>query len=91
MILVDFRFLCEVGEPLKVLCLLAKTEVRLFALRVELLVRRNLEKQLKSFLKSTATFSVDFGRSKWLARATRSDSERLGQLVERLERPSRLN
>jgi hypothetical protein len=81
---------------LKVLRLPVKTEVRLFALRVESLARCNLEKPLKSVPKSTqnrrksrlgaaqATFSIDFGRSKRLGRATWSDSGRLGRLGERL-------
>ena len=49
---VDFRFFCEVCEPLKVLRLLAKTEVRPFALRVESLARCNLAKPRKSTRKS---------------------------------------
>ena len=52
-IFVDFRFFGEVCEPLKVLRLPAKTEVRPFALRVESLARCNLEKPLKSIPKST--------------------------------------
>ena len=52
-ILDDFRFFCKVCEPLKVLHLSAKTEVRPFALRVESLARCNLEKPLKSVPKST--------------------------------------
>ena len=84
----DFWFFCKVCEPLKVLRLPAKTEVRPFALRVKSLTRCNLEKPLKSVPRSTrnrrkshlgasrAPFSVDFGRSKQLGRATRSDSGR---------------
>ena len=95
-IFVVFRLCCKVGEPLKVLRLPAKTEVRPFALRVKSLARCNLEKPLKSVPRSTrnrrksrlgavrAPFSVDFGRSKRLGRATRSDSGRLGRLGERL-------
>ena len=95
-IFVDFRFFCEVCEPLKVLRLPVKTEVRLFALRVESLARCNLEKPRKSVPRSTqnrrksrleaarATFSVDFCRSKRPGRATRSDSGRFGRLSERL-------
>ena len=40
----DFWFFCKVCEPLKVLPLPAKTEVRPFALRVESLARCKLEK-----------------------------------------------
>ena len=95
-IFVDFRFFGEVCEPLKVLRLPAKTEVRPFALRVESLARCNLEKPRKSIPKSTqnrrksrlgaarASFSIDFGRSKRLGRATWSNSGRLGRLGERL-------
>ena len=93
---VDFCIFGEVCEPLKVLRLPAKTEVRPFALRVESLARCNLEKPLKSIPKSTqnrrksrlgaarASFSIDFGRSKRLGRVTRSDSGRLERLGERL-------
>merc|ERR1712025_935267 len=92
------RFFCKVCEPLKVLRLPAKTEVRPFALRVELLARCNLEKPLKSVPKSTrnrrksrlgasrAPFSVDFGRSEGLGRATRGDS---GGSSSDSRRPSR--
>ena len=52
-IFVDFCFFCKVCEPLKVLHLSAKTEVRPFALRVESLARCNLEKPRKSTRKST--------------------------------------
>ena len=95
-ILVDFCVFCKVCEPLKVLHLSAKTEVQHFALRVESLTRCNLEKERKSVPKSTrnhrrsrlgaaqATFSVDFGRSKQLGRATWSDSRRLERLGEPL-------
>ena len=50
---VDFCCFCKVCEPLKVLRLPAKTEVRPFTLRVESLARCNLEKPLKSIPKST--------------------------------------
>ena len=95
-IFVDFCFFCKVCEPLKVLHLSAKTEVRPFAMRVESLARCNLEKPRKSTRKSTrnrqksrlgasrAPFSVDFCRSERLGRATRGDSGRLERLVERL-------
>ena len=95
---VDFCCFCKVCEPLKVLRLLAKTEVRPFAFRVESLARCNLEKPLKSIPTSTqirsqsrlgaarATFSIDFGRSKRLSQATRSDSGRLGRLGRLVER-----
>ena len=90
-ILVNFRVFCEVCEPLKVLRLPIQNRVRPFALRVESLARRNLEKRRKFVPKSTqnrrksrlgaarTTFSVDFGRSKRLGRATQGDSERLGE------------
>ena len=90
----DFLLCCEVCEPLKVLRLLAKTKVRPFALRVKSLARCNLEKPLKSVPRSTrnrrkshlgasrAPFSVDFGRSKQLGRATQSDSGRFERLGE---------
>ena len=67
-----------------------------FALRVESLAQGNLKKPLKSVSISTrnrrksplgatrATFSLDFGRSKRLGRATRGASGELGRLVERL-------
>ena len=46
---VSFGFFCKVCEPSKVLRLLAKTEVRPFALRVAPIARSNLEKRRKSF------------------------------------------
>ena len=52
-IFVNFRFFCKVCEPLKVLRLPAKTEVRPFALRVESLAYCNLEKTRKSSRLST--------------------------------------
>ena len=48
-IFVSFWFFCKVCEPSKVLRLLAKTEVRPFALRVAPIARSNLEKRRKSF------------------------------------------
>ena len=89
-IFLKFRFFRKMENRPEVIRLPAKTEVRPFALRVESLARCNLEKPLKSLPTSTqnrrksclgatrATFSVDFGRSKQLGRATRSDSGRLG-------------
>ena len=52
-IFIDFCFFCKVCEPLKVLRLSTKTEVRPFALRVESLACCNLEKPRKSTRKST--------------------------------------
>ena len=69
---VSFWFFCKVCEPSKVLRLLAKTEVRPFALRVAPIARSNLEKRRKSFPKSIRNrrksclgaprtpFSIDF-------------------------------
>ena len=47
-IFVDFGLSQKDGEPSEVLRLPAKTEVRLFALRIDSLARRNLEKRRKS-------------------------------------------
>ena len=52
-ILGDFRQIPKVCEPSEVSCLPAKTEVRAFALRVELLVRCYLAKRRKLTPKST--------------------------------------
>ena len=82
-IFVDFRFFGEVCEPLKVLRLPAKTEVRPFALRVESLARCNLEKPIKSVPKSTEIVenrvSGPLGRAFQSTFVARSGSvERLG-------------
>ena len=88
-IFADCRCFGEVCEPLKVLRLPAKTEVRPFALRVESLksVPKSTRNRRKSRLgASRARFSVDFGRSEGLGRATRGDS---GASSSDSRRPSR--
>ena len=91
-----FGVFAKRANPSEVPHLSAKTEVGPFALRVESLVRCNLEKPRKSTRKSTrnrqksrlgasrAPFSVDFCRSERLGRATQGDSGRLERLRERL-------
>ena len=83
LIFFDLWFFCKVCEPLKVLRLLAKTEVRPFALRDESLAPCNLKKPRKSTKNGHKSHlgaaRATFFNRLWSLKAARSrDLKRLG-------------